>query len=144
MEKREKTKRDWLFLSSIVLLMTSLLTLFLYEYFWSLVPVILLVLTWILIIVYILANVVREYSQFAFRKYFLKITERKFYTSPFFLMILGLLFLLGVVVINLICGQTWGLASVVVLLVPYAGMILNIYQKIVLAELKKKKKKKKS
>lgn len=139
MDKKEKKKRDWIYLSPIILLITSLLTFFLYEYFWSLTTVFQLILIWFLIIVYIVANILQEYPQSRLQKYFQKQVERKFYTSPLFLLILGLIFLLSIVLINQICGETWALAFVVVLLVPYAGMILNIYQKIVLADWNKKK-----
>lgn len=141
MFENDRTKNDWILTSLIIVLITLLLTWFFYEKFWALIPIMIILLLWLFIAIYIFANLIRERTQFAFRVYLSKITGRKFYTTPFFLLILGFVFFLVVVGINMICGQVWAGVGAGILFGPYGYMIINLYQKIILDEWKKIRKK---
>ena len=123
-----KSGRLWIIYSILMVVSTGILSSFYLSEFLTPFHVWYLIIVWSQIFVYVLMSALREYPEVAikFREKFSKIKNREVYEGLYFLFLIGLIFVSFVIVVNILVGESWAIASFVVLFGFYLAIIRDI------------------
>lgn len=115
MSSKKEPEKYWFPISVLMMLSTAFVEFYFLYYFGGIFHVSLVLLIWISIFVYVLDNTLRLVEDPVWIKrlgnfHLSRIKERNVYESWYFLLILGLIFLIIVILVNLNFGEAWAIA----------------------------------